>query len=75
MTPYTRKAPLQVRADILDALAALALRSPKETAYLLRQSLNSPENPDTALLIRKLLDVFPPDLQESLRQALREARK
>lgn len=75
MTPYTRKAPLQVRADVLDALAALALRSPKETAYLLRQSLSSPDNPDTALLIRKLLDEFPPDLQESLKQALREARK
>ena len=74
MTPYTRKAPLQVREDVLDALTALALRSPKETAYLLRQSLNSPDNPDTSLLIRKMLPVFPSDLQESLKQALREAR-
>jgi hypothetical protein len=74
LTPYTRKAPLQIRADILEALQALALRSPKETAYLLRQSLNTPENADTALLIRKLLPVFPTDLQESLKQALREAR-
>jgi len=74
LTTYTRKAPLQIRADILEALNALAIRSPKETAYLLRQSLNTPENPDTALLIRKLLPVFPLDLQDSLRQALREAR-
>jgi DNA alkylation repair enzyme len=74
LTPYTRKAPLQIRADILDALSTLASRTPKETAYLLRQSLNSPENPDTALLIRKLLPFFPPDLQESLKQVLREAR-
>ena len=75
ITPYTRKAPLQIRSDILDVLEALAIRSPKETAYLLRQSLNTPNNPDTALLIRKLLPVFPTDLQESLRQALREVRE
>jgi hypothetical protein len=75
ITPFTRKAPLQIRSDILDVLEALAIRSPKETAYLLRQSLNSPNNPDTALLIRKLLPVFPTDLQESLRQALREERE
>ena len=49
-----------------------AIRTPR-TAYLLRQSLTTPESPDTALLIRKLLPVFPADLQESLRQALREA--
>ena len=74
LSPYTRKAPLQIRADVLEALNALAIRTPKETAYLLRQSLTTPESPDTALLIRKLLPVFPADLQESLRQALREAR-
>jgi hypothetical protein len=75
ITPYTRKAPLQLRADILEALNTLALQSPKETAYLLRQSLNTPDNSDTALLIRKLLPAFPPDLQESLKQALRETRR
>jgi hypothetical protein len=75
LTPYTRKAPLQIRANILEALQALALRSPKETAYLFRQSLSTPESPDTAMLVRKLLPVFPPDLQESLKQALREARR
>jgi hypothetical protein len=74
LAPYTRKAPPQIRADVLEALNALAIRTPKETAYLLRQSLTTPESPDTALLIRKLLPVFPGDLQESLKQALREAR-
>jgi hypothetical protein len=75
VSPFTRKAPLQIRSDILDVLEALAIRSPKETAYLLRQSLNTPNNPDTALLIRKLLPVFPPDLEVSLKQALRDARE
>jgi hypothetical protein len=74
LIPYTRKAPLQIRADVLETLNALAIRTPKESAYLLRQSLSAPENPDTALLIRKLLPIFPDDLQESLRQALREPR-
>lgn len=75
ITPYTRKAPLQIRSDILEVLEVLAIRSPKETAYLLRQSLTAPENPDSALLTRKLLHAFPIDFQENLRQALRETPK
>lgn len=73
ITPFTRKAPLQIRSNILDVLEALAFRSPKETAYFLRQSLKTPQNPDTALLIRKLLPIFPEDIQENLKQALRAA--
>ncbi len=71
MTPYTRVAPLELRPAILDVLRALAFCSPRETTYFLRQSLEAPENPDAALLIRQLLPALPDDLQENLRQLLK----
>lgn len=66
-------APAALRPDLLDVLAALARRSPQETAYFLRQTLIFPDSPDTPWLIRQSLSQFPPEMQSSLRQAMREA--
>jgi hypothetical protein len=73
LTPFLRQAPPLVRPDLLAVLSALVRCSPAETAYLLRQNLETPDNPDTAWLIRQVLKEFPPDLQNSLRTALRAA--
>jgi DNA alkylation repair enzyme len=72
LSPFTRKAPLRLRPEILDSLQLLASRSPNETAYFLRQNLEAPENPDTAMLTRQCLPFFPPENQQGLRSALRE---
>jgi hypothetical protein len=72
LSPFARKAPLNLRPDVVGTFRSLALRSPKETAYFLHQNLEAPENPDTAMLIRQCLPSFPQDLQEALRFALRE---
>jgi hypothetical protein len=74
ITPYIRIAPSRLRPDILEVLTALAHDSPAETAYLLRQNLSAPNNPDTAWLIRQVLVEFPPESQTSLRTALKENR-
>jgi hypothetical protein len=74
LTPYLRVAPTRLRPDILTVLTALAHSSPFETAYLLRQNLSAPNNPDTAWLIRHVLDEFPEDAQAGLRLALKEKR-
>lgn len=69
--PLARVVPASLRPDLLDLLIALAHRSPQETAYFLRQSLTMSNNPDTPWLIRQSAAEFPPELQESLRAAVR----
>ena len=69
--PLTRSAHPSLRQDLLDVLSALAERSPKETAFFLRQTLDMPSAADTAWLIRQTLPVFPTDTQAGLREAVR----
>jgi hypothetical protein len=71
LQPLARGAPSALRADLLDVLAALAKRSPQETAYFLRQTLGTPNAKDTAWLIRQILPVFPLELRQSLRETVR----
>jgi hypothetical protein len=71
--PFCQVAPIALRPDLLDVLAALARRSPQETAYFLRQTLMFPDSQDAPWLIRQSLGEFPPELQSSLRQAVRDA--
>jgi hypothetical protein len=71
--PLCQATPAALRPDLLDVISALARRSPKETAYFLRQSLMFPDAPDTPWLIRQSLNQFPVELQSSLRQAMRDA--
>ena len=71
LLPYVRQAPGRLRPDILDVLAALAMRSPVETASYLRQALTLPDSPDTAWLIRQSASAFPPEIEERLRGSVR----
>jgi hypothetical protein len=61
-----------LRPDLLEVLAALAARSPQETAFFLRQSLGYPDAPDTPWLIRQSLESFPEEIQTGLRAAVRD---
>ncbi|MEW5870289.1 MAG: DNA alkylation repair protein [Chloroflexota bacterium] len=69
--PLVRQSPSALRPDVLDVLEALARRSPKETAYFLRQTLSLPNCPDTPWFIRQLLPVFPEEVQKRLREDVR----
>jgi hypothetical protein len=71
LLPYIRQAPGRIRPDILDVVAALAMRSPVETASYLRQALTMPDSPDTAWLIRQSASAFPPEIEERLRSSVR----
>ena len=73
--PLTRTAHPSLRQDLLDVLAALANRSPKETAYFLRQTLDMPNATDTPWLIRQSLHEFPAEIQSGLREAVRSLEK
>ena len=71
ITPFTRELPTPLRPDLLDIIKALARRSPKETAYFLRQNLELPGSTDTAWVIRQSLRQFTGETRESLHAALR----
>ncbi len=71
VTPYLRVAPSRIRPEILAVARALARCSPSETAYVLRQNLTAPDNPDTAWIIRQVLDEFPEETQKGLREAMK----
>ncbi len=72
VAPLVRSAPSRLRPDLVDVLQVLASRSPKETAFFLRQNLGViTDNPGTAWVIRNSLRYFPLETQVSLRQALR----
>jgi len=73
LTPYIRIAHNHLRPALLSVLDALVMRSPQETAYLLRQNLSTPDNPDTTWIIRKMLRRFPPEVQDSLRTAIKSS--
>jgi hypothetical protein len=71
ITPYLRIAPPRLRPDILPVVSALARITPPETAYLLRQNLSVPDNPDTAWIIRQVMEEFPEEMKAGLRQAMK----
>ena len=72
LTPYLRIAPTRLRPDILRVLSALVQISPAETAYVLRQNLSAPDNPDTQWLIRQVLDRFSEETRAGLKKEMKE---
>ena len=69
--PHACEIPTGLRPDVLDTITALAQRSPIETAFFLMQTLRLPESRDTAWLIRQSINIFPIDIQNDLRRAVR----
>jgi hypothetical protein len=73
LTPILRSGSTLLRHDLLRLTQALAKKSPKETAFYLRQNLVYKQNNlNTTWLIRHTLADFPPENQEYLREGLRE---
>jgi hypothetical protein len=60
-----------LRPYLRDLLKPLARRSPLETAFFLRQSLEGSDNPVIPWLIRHSMEFFPKDVQSSLKAALK----
>ena len=72
LAPMLREATSVLEPDLLSAVRSLGLRSPQETAYFLKQNLIAPHESGLSVIIRRSLEVFPPDLQDILREMLRE---
>ena len=66
------EAPMGLRPDLVDVVETLARRSPRETAFFLRESLGRSSCTTIAWLIRQVLPAFPEDVRGSLRESLRK---
>jgi hypothetical protein len=71
ITPFLRSTPSSLRHDLVDLLEKLALRSPQETAFILRSAIGVTNNSDAAWLTRQMLSIFPPEIGNDLRQAMK----
>jgi hypothetical protein len=71
LSPMTPVASGEVQVELEQALLALAKRSPVETGFFLRQVVSGAARQEAVQLIRRLVPAFPPEQQESLREALR----
>lgn len=75
LQPLVYQLPDELKQEILDLVRGLARRLPAETAYLLRQGLDTPNNTKPAWLLRNAMDSFPESMQPGLREGLRKATR
>jgi len=60
-----------LRAYLGTVIRALAVRSPQETAHFLNQVLIVTDNSGAAWITRQVMDLFPEDTQERLKETIR----
>lgn len=72
LAPLVRDSASALETDLIGVVRSLGRRSPQETAYFLQQNLKAPHKTGLGVIIRRSLDVFPPELEESLRAVLRD---
>jgi hypothetical protein len=72
LLPFMQKEDLITDADLIAAISALAKRTPKETAYFLKQSLSLSDQPGVDVFIRRILDSFPEQDRDEMKVYLRQ---
>jgi hypothetical protein len=72
--PIIEAAPGVLQYDITELINTLYGASPSETEFFLREILENSPNPLTAITMRRILKTFPPELQASLRNLVRQKR-
>ena len=71
LSPLVRESSSALEFDLVQIIRSLGRRSPHETAYFLEQNLKAPHKSGLGVIVRQSLDVFPSDLDLSLREVLR----
>jgi hypothetical protein len=71
ISPLTRAHPAALRIELRGVIREIALLSPLECAYFLRQMLEATQSQDTAWLARQCIALLPRESQKSLRGILR----
>jgi hypothetical protein len=72
--PIIEAAPGVLQSELGNLITALYLASPSETEYYLREILENSSTPLTAVTLRRILNTFPPGLQATIRDLIRQQR-
>lgn len=70
ISPLVKNPPSALQGELKDVLSALAVRSPGETSYFLKQILVLTKNTSLTRIVRKIIPELPTVMQNSLRNAL-----
>jgi hypothetical protein len=71
LEPVVKAAPTQIQLDLEELVLALHNVSPMETAFFVKQVLNSSDDPKTFLTFRRMLPAFPPELRDEIKEIVR----
>jgi hypothetical protein len=74
LTPLIRDAEIELKDPLIEIMRAMALTAPQETTHFLRQILVSSANRQTAAIIRRALDAFPPDMRVNIQEIIRHPK-
>lgn len=69
--PVIEAAPTNLQNDIQNIIIALYQDAPTETSYFLKNLIKKSENPQTKVLLRRILPTLPAPLQEKLQKELK----
>ena len=69
--PVIEAAPTRLQKDIQNIIIVLYQDAPTETSYFLKNLVKKNENPQTKVLMRRILPNFPVGLQDSLKEAVK----
>jgi hypothetical protein len=75
LTSLIHNPPSSIRPELIELLRILAVKLPNETAYLLKNSIISSNNPDVAWLARQVLPAFPDQIKDNLRKVMKNINK
>ena len=73
--PILKASPAALQYDLQELILALYEASPDETLYFLQQILNGTRSRIASIALRRMSQEFPPELQASVREMLRQTRK
>ena len=72
LSPFVEHVDLIPASDLVQAVKALALRSPQETSYFLKRAMINTENDAIKVLIRQIIDAFPDQVRKEFRTYLKK---
>jgi hypothetical protein len=74
VAPWVRATPAPLKQEMAGLMRALAARFPREASFLLKQNLAA-DRPDSIWLARQALPELPEEVQQGLREALRQYQR
>lgn len=74
IAPLAREADHELVDDLSEVIRRLAISSPNETVFFVRQVLDSSHNERSARMFRKIVNAFPEEMQSKLIAHIREFR-